>query len=137
MGYTVLSVHVYYTISCMYTISPTQVHRHTVDMCGSYSSCDTCTSSPDPVCGWCVLHGHCTRQSLCPPVQDKNGVQQTVWLQVSGECPVITMATPPVIYLEDITVSSLMWNIRSGLFSLTSVDPISTIFRLSAKRPSN
>ncbi len=44
-----------------------QVNRHTVDMCGSYSSCDTCTSSPDPVCGWCVLQGRCTRPSLLLP----------------------------------------------------------------------
>ncbi len=36
-----------------------------MDMCGLYSSCDTCTSSPDPVYGWCVLQGRCTRQSLC------------------------------------------------------------------------
>ncbi|XP_064399095.1 plexin A3-like isoform X2 [Halichondria panicea] len=89
----------------VYTMSTNTVHRHTVDMCGSYSSCDTCTSSPDPVCGWCVLQGRCTRQSLCPSVPDKNGVQQTVWVQTSGECPVITMATPTVIYLEDITAS--------------------------------
>ncbi|XP_064402161.1 plexin-A4-like [Halichondria panicea] len=67
----------------IYTMSMNTVHRHTVDMCGSYSSCDNCTSSPDPVCGWCVLQGRCTRQSLCPSVPYNNGVQQTVWVQVS------------------------------------------------------
>lgn len=33
--------------------------------CGSYASCESCTSSGDPYCGWCPLTGSCTETSSC------------------------------------------------------------------------
>ena len=83
----------------------TQVTRHSVDMCGSYSSCEECAFAPDPVCGWCALRGQCTRESLCTPLSDNNNVLRTVWLN-NGSCPLVTNAAPSVIYHEDLSVSN-------------------------------
>ncbi len=32
-----------------------QLLRHPVDVCENFTSCDECASSPDPICGWCIL----------------------------------------------------------------------------------
>ncbi len=33
--------------------------------CSQYSSCDSCASIKDPVCGWCVLENKCSRALMC------------------------------------------------------------------------
>ncbi len=35
------------------------------DTCSSASSCDECVSVGDPLCGWCILEGKCSRSSSC------------------------------------------------------------------------
>lgn len=35
------------------------------DSCGSHGNCSACIGSGDPLCGWCVLEGVCSRSSVC------------------------------------------------------------------------
>ena len=42
-----------------------QIVSIATENCSSASSCDECVSVGDPLCGWCVLEGKCSRSSSC------------------------------------------------------------------------
>ena len=42
-----------------------QIISVATENCSSVSSCNECVSMGDPLCGWCVLEGKCSRSSSC------------------------------------------------------------------------
>ena len=44
--------------------SSSQLIQHSVDVCGSYLSCEECVGSGDPVCGWCALESRSAGNTL-------------------------------------------------------------------------
>ena len=36
-----------------------------VENCSRADSCEECVGLGDPLCGWCVFEGKCSRSSLC------------------------------------------------------------------------
>jgi plexin A len=84
---------------------PLQLLRHSVDMCHTFTSCSECLTSGDPVCGWCPLSGACTRQSNCPSVAPVNS---PIWINQASSCPAISMISPEIVYIPDLSVSQPM-----------------------------
>lgn len=54
----------------LYTMSQDKVFQVPVQECENYLSCDQCSISQDPYCGWCVVEGRCTRRSECPRAEE-------------------------------------------------------------------
>uniref|UniRef100_A0A8C7IKJ7 Plexin b2b n=1 Tax=Oncorhynchus kisutch TaxID=8019 RepID=A0A8C7IKJ7_ONCKI len=62
-----------------------------VQACHLKTDCQSCVSTRDPYCGWCVLEGRCTRRSSCRRAEEKNG-----WLwSPKQQCVKIVSFHPP------------------------------------------
>lgn len=53
-----------------------------MERCADYTTCDECTRSDDPLCGWCAVEEYCSRDIYCPRSSDKghwvNGPDQCI-----------------------------------------------------------
>ena len=92
-----------------------QLIRHEVDQCETLTDCFSCVNSGDPICGWCALSGVCSRGRDCGTRMDGAGVPQRVFAVTNSACPTIERSTPPVIYLQQLQVSSFPSQIPSPL----------------------
>ena len=48
-----------------------QVFGIPLERCSNYSTCGECTSSRDPLCGWCALDQYCSRDAHCTRSSDE------------------------------------------------------------------
>ena len=58
-----------------------QVYKIDLGNCTSYNSCESCTRSSNPLCGWCVLEGKCSRSIFC-----QSASLQHRWVQNANKC---------------------------------------------------
>lgn len=65
-----------------YCVIIMQILRLEVDSCSSYTTCTSCAGSRDPLCGWCVLEGKCSRDLTC-----RHHHLMGRWIYNEQECP--------------------------------------------------
>ena len=58
-----------------------QVFEIPLERCSNYTSCTDCTSSRDPLCGWCALEQYCSRDIYCPGSSSKGH-----WVNNAEQC---------------------------------------------------
>ncbi|XP_040903778.1 plexin-B1 [Toxotes jaculatrix] len=59
----------------IYIMTKSSVEKRPVAECGDHLDCQSCLSSKDPYCGWCVLEGRCGQRWEC-----QRGSLQGHWL---------------------------------------------------------
>lgn len=83
----------------VYILTPSKVIKMPTSRCEALSSqCDTCLSSRDPYCGWCVSNNHCTQEESC-----EREVPHTSrgWLDFqNSKCPRIRSVKPDQIQIN-------------------------------------
>ncbi|XP_012589946.1 PREDICTED: plexin-B3 isoform X2 [Condylura cristata] len=80
------------TGSHLYVLSAQQVDRVPVAVCHQLPDCTSCLQARDPLCGWCVLQGRCTRRSQCGRAQQP---RQWLWsYEQDSHCPHIQALLP-------------------------------------------
>ncbi|XP_058390946.1 plexin-B3 [Diceros bicornis minor] len=62
--------------SHLYILTAQQVDRVSVADCPQSSDCTSCLQARDPLCGWCILQGRCTRKGQCGRAAQPN---QWLW----------------------------------------------------------
>nr|XP_036846913.1 plexin-B3 isoform X1 [Manis javanica] len=76
----------------LYVLTAQQVDRVPVAACPQFSDCTSCLQARDPLCGWCVLQGRCTRKAQCG-----QAAQPSRWLwscEENSHCPHIQSLLP-------------------------------------------
>ncbi|XP_042157362.1 plexin-B2b [Oncorhynchus tshawytscha] len=77
--------------SHLYITTEKKITKVPVQACHLKTDCQSCVSTRDPYCGWCVLEGRCTRRSSCRRAEEKNG-----WLwSPKQQCVKIVSFHPP------------------------------------------
>ncbi|KAM5289927.1 plexin-B3 isoform 3-T3 [Glossophaga mutica] len=61
--------------SHLYVLTAQQVDQVPVAACPQFPDCTSCLQAQDPLCGWCILQGRCTRKGQC-----RKAAQPNQWL---------------------------------------------------------
>ncbi|XP_063136231.1 plexin-B3 isoform X4 [Rattus norvegicus] len=67
----------------LYVLTAQQVDRILVAACPQFPNCTTCLQARDPLCGWCILQGRCTRRAECGRAVQPN---QWLWSYEDNHC---------------------------------------------------
>ncbi|XP_060231028.1 plexin-B3 isoform X3 [Meriones unguiculatus] len=67
----------------LYVLTSQQVDRILVAACPQFPNCTTCLQARDPLCGWCILQGRCTRRGKCGRAAQPN---QWLWSYEDNDC---------------------------------------------------
>ncbi|XP_052284342.1 plexin-A4-like isoform X2 [Dreissena polymorpha] len=77
----------------LYVRTKNKISKVYLDHCGVWSSCQQCSMSLDPLCGWCVLTNSCTMESQCG-----KGAVSPAWLPAqTGSCAQMRDITPTMV----------------------------------------
>uniref|UniRef100_A0A8C5R5T8 Plexin-B1 n=1 Tax=Leptobrachium leishanense TaxID=445787 RepID=A0A8C5R5T8_9ANUR len=83
----------------LYIMTQTTVSKVPLSECSQHTECESCLSAGDPYCGWCVLHGKCSRRHECLRSGEKN---QWLWAHdPNKKCLSIQSLSPANISKEE------------------------------------
>ncbi|KAG8436014.1 hypothetical protein GDO86_007202 [Hymenochirus boettgeri] len=83
----------------LYILTQSMVTKVPLSECSTHTDCDSCLSAGDPYCGWCVLHGKCSRKSECQRSGQKN---QWLWAyDQNQQCLGVQSLSPANISKEE------------------------------------
>ncbi|XP_039250404.2 plexin-B2-like [Styela clava] len=79
----------------IYAMSPNKLFKVKLSNCDQYDTCDTCITSNDPYCGWCVLKSSCTHKYECTDSHRSKNWLNT--LRIPSECPSVAAIAPAAL----------------------------------------
>jgi len=79
----------------IYAATRKRVYKVEVADCEQYETCQSCSNSRDPHCGWCSLENRCTKKSEC--LRSEVAYR---WMQISGECLGVDNMSPATVSLS-------------------------------------
>ncbi|XP_063282819.1 plexin-B1 [Pelobates fuscus] len=83
----------------LYIMTQTTVAKVPLSECFLHTDCKSCLSAGDPYCGWCVLHGKCSRRHECLRSGQKN---QWLWAHDPNQkCLTVQSLSPANISKEE------------------------------------
>ncbi|OCT85892.1 plexin-B1 [Xenopus laevis] len=83
----------------LYILTQSTVMKVPLSECSTFTDCDSCLSAGDPYCGWCVLHGKCSRSYECLRSGQKN---QWLWAyDQNQQCLTVQSLSPANISKEE------------------------------------
>ncbi|XP_071984334.1 plexin-B1 isoform X2 [Engystomops pustulosus] len=83
----------------LYIMTQSTVTKLPLSDCSQHTDCSSCLASRDPYCGWCVLHGKCSRRHECLRSGEKN---QWLWAHDEDQrCLMVESLTPANISKEE------------------------------------
>ncbi|KAM4721609.1 plexin-B1 [Rhinophrynus dorsalis] len=83
----------------LYVLTQSTVMKVPLSECSKQTDCDSCLSAGDPYCGWCVLHGKCSRSYECLRSGEKN---QWLWAHdPNQQCLTVQSLSPANISKEE------------------------------------
>ncbi|XP_053576848.1 plexin-B1 [Bombina bombina] len=83
----------------LYVMTQSTVMKVPLSECSLHTDCDSCLSSGDPYCGWCVLHGKCSRRHECARAEQS---YQWLWAHDSNQqCLTVHSLSPANISKEE------------------------------------
>ncbi|OWF53201.1 plexin-A4-like isoform X2 [Mizuhopecten yessoensis] len=89
-------IHFNRDLSMLYVITDHKLVIVDIRHCEEKVSCEECTASPDPVCGWCVMENRCLEQESCP-----SSAVYPHWLPAKqGACARMVEVQPHVLSYE-------------------------------------
>ncbi len=72
----------------MDSLPSVQVFQVPLEQCSQLTDCQSCTASPNPLCGWCTVEQKCSRRSQC---QNSNKIMR--WVEDDAQC-ISSVITP-------------------------------------------
>ncbi|XP_073500882.1 plexin-B1 isoform X1 [Phyllobates terribilis] len=83
----------------LYIMTRSTVTKLPLSECSQHPDCTSCLSAGDPYCGWCVLHGKCSRRYECLRSGEKN---QWLWAHDDNQrCLTVQSLSPANISKEE------------------------------------
>lgn len=90
--------------TALYTMTEEKLSRVSVNHCSEKTTCQQCTASQDPICGWCVLKNSCTPREFCPLT-----AVSPSWLPAQqGVCAEITDLQPATLSYRSLETGAAM-----------------------------
>ncbi len=81
-----------HTFSLLNIVLSLQVFQVPLEQCSQLTDCQSCTASPNPLCGWCTVEQKCSRQSQC-----QNSSETVRWVKDDAQC--ISSAITPAQFV--------------------------------------
>ncbi|XP_018413476.1 PREDICTED: plexin-B1 isoform X2 [Nanorana parkeri] len=83
----------------LYVMTQSTVTKVPLSECSQHTDCTSCLAARDPYCGWCVLHGKCSRRFECLRSGEKN---QWLWAHdMNQQCLTVQTLSPANISKEE------------------------------------
>ncbi|XP_075039567.1 plexin-B1 isoform X2 [Mixophyes fleayi] len=83
----------------LYVMTQSTITKVPLSECSQHSDCTACLTAADPHCGWCVLHGKCSRHYECLRSGQRN---QWLWAHdMNQRCLTVQSLSPANISKEE------------------------------------
>ncbi len=81
-----------------------QVFQIPIEECSQRIDCTSCTSDPNPLCGWCVVENKCSRQTEC-----QNSNLSSRWTQDNATCFTAAVVNTIQLVLDPAILDNKVW----------------------------
>ncbi|XP_068110109.1 plexin-B1 isoform X3 [Hyperolius riggenbachi] len=83
----------------LYVMTQSSITKVPLSECSRHTDCASCLAAKDPYCGWCVLHGKCSRRFECLRSGEKH---QWLWAHdMNQNCLTVQSLSPANISKEE------------------------------------
>ncbi|XP_069142714.1 plexin-A2-like isoform X2 [Argopecten irradians] len=119
--------------SMLYVITDHKLVLVDLRHCEEKTSCEECTGSPDPVCGWCVMENRCLEQASCP-----SSAVYPHWLPAKqGACAKMVEVQPHILSYEkldtDMEKQQITFRLQEIMLSPRDTDNIELLCYFSGQ----